>query len=254
MRPTDMRTVGILLAAVALAAAGCGPQGAGSDGATDEAVAGSSTSPAAWGACTIGAFGATQSRQVGQLDGGGEAPVPVRLVESSSGPCAGGLVARTGRGLVGVDVAGLGLEPGTARVVTLKDPAPGEAAELLLVHGGSHPRGGYQPHLFVLSDGLHEVRVDGHPLLPFVATDGGGTPATARCGDHGTVEVLAATTSEPPGVILAWDVRRTTYRLHGGEAELLGTAQIRDHAADPVLRKELPQLFEPDRLLADCRR
>lgn len=75
---------------------------------------------------------------------------------------------------------------------------------------------------------------------------------TARCDDSGGIAVLTATTSEPPGVVLAWDVRRTTYTVEDGEAQSAGTQQIRDHAADPVLRKEIPELFEPTALLADC--
>jgi hypothetical protein len=156
-------------------------------------------------------------------------------------------VARSGEGVTGLDVTGRDLEAGTARVVAL-----GDGTELLLVDGGVHPRGGFQPHLFVLADELHEVREDGNPLLPFVATDGGGAPMAATCLGDRELGILTATTSEPPGVILAWDVQRTTYRLEGHEAVLVGTKQVRDHAADPTLRKEMPELFEPGALFADC--
>jgi hypothetical protein len=175
--------------------------------------------------------------------------VAVRLVPPGNGPCAGGLVARTDGGVEGLRAAGLGLDPRSAKVVALE-----EGSELLLVDGGTHPRGGYQPHVFSLSGGLHEVLVDGNPLLPFVATDGGGTPATATCSDHGGVDVLTATTSEPPGVVLAWDVQRTSYRFEDGQAVRTGTKQVRDHTADPVLRKQMPALFEPDAFFSDCER
>jgi hypothetical protein len=210
-------------------------------------------SPAAWGDCTIDAYDAAGGERVATLEGA-DARAPVRLVPPGQGPCAGGLVARTEAGVVGLDASGLDLEAGTARVVRLRGAGGDEPTELLLVNGGSHPRGGFQPHLFVLSDGLSEVTADGHPLLPFVATDGGGTPVTARCGDDGTVQVLTASTSKPPGVVLAWDVQRTTYRIDDGGAVRLSSEQIRDHAADPILRKELPQLFEPDGSFADCLR
>lgn len=208
---------------------------------------------AAWGDCTIEAYAASGGERVATL-AGADGRATVRLLPPGEGACAGGLVARTEAGVVGLDASGLDLEPATARVVRLQGAGEGEPAELLLVNGGTHPRGGFQPHLFALAGGLSEVTVDGHPLLPFVATDGGGTPVTARCGDGGTVEVLTAMTSRPPGVVLAWDVRRTTYRIGEGNAVQLDSEQIRDHAADPIVRDELPQLFEPDGSFADCLR
>jgi hypothetical protein len=249
MRPTTMlltkRSIamlsGLLLTGLA---AGCGssaPSGAGAAG----------DSPASWHDCTVDDFG-TAGQPLGSLETP-DGSAKVRLVEPGEGPCAGGLVVRTGSGVDGVDVSGLDLDASSAHVVHLRGSGGEGPRDLLLVEGGAHPRGGFQPHLFTTYGGLHEVTVDGNPLLPFVATDGGGAPATARCGDDGTVEVLTATTSEPPGVILAWDVQRTTYRIDETGAEELGSAQVRDHAADPVLRKELPQLFSPDGFFADCR-
>jgi hypothetical protein len=228
---------------VAVLATGCGTAAPSSDSA--------GTSAASWRGCTAADL-ATAGQALGALDGG-EEPVTLRLVPAGDGPCAGGLVARTGTGVEGVDVAGLDLDASSSYVVHLRGAPADAPAELLLVEGRPHPRGGFQPHLFTVYGGLHEVTRGGHPLLPFVATDGGGLPATARCGDHGTVEVLTATTSEPPGVVLAWDVQRTTYRLGESSVEEVGTEQVRDHAADPVVRKELPQLFESDGLFADCR-
>ena len=52
--------------------------------------------------------------------------------------------------------------------------------------------------------------------------------------------------------MLAWDVERTTYAVTATGAEETGTEQVRDHAADPVLREEMPALFEPGALFADC--
>jgi hypothetical protein len=64
--------------------------------------------------------------------------------------------------------------------------------------------------------------------------------------------VLSATTSEPPGVVLAWDVERTTYDITAGGAVRTGSEQIEDHIADPLLRKKMPELFEPGALFEDC--
>jgi hypothetical protein len=234
-----MRTLTTISALLVLAL----PAGCGEDAPRTEPV-----SPQAWGDCTIESYDDAGGRTVATLDDGGKDEATVRLVPAGDGPCGGGLVARVGSGVTGLDATGLDLEADSAAVVTL---AGGD--QLLMVDGGRHPRGGFQPHVFSLAGGLHEVQVDGNPLLPFVATDGGGLPVTATCRDDGGIDVLEATTSEPPGVVLAWDVQRTSYRLEDGEAVRTGTKQVRDHAADPVLRDEMPALFDTDGFFRDCR-
>jgi hypothetical protein len=233
MRPKGMRITATISALLVLLLLG---------GCAGESSGGGPAQPPQWGDCGVDALKKADGRQVASL---GDSAVT--LVEPGDGPCAGGLVAHSSAGVTGLDVAELDLEAGTAHVVAL-----GDGIELLLVNGGVHPRGGFQPHLFVLADGVHEVMDDGNPLLPFVATDGGAAPMTATCVGDEEIGVLTATTSEPPGVILAWDVQRTTYRLEGHQAVLVGTKQVRDHAADPTLREEMPELFEPDALFADC--
>jgi hypothetical protein len=244
-RQNSMRTLATISALLVLVLlGGCGEE------ATSTSPDKQPQKQAQWRDCTGAALEQAAAVKLGILTQSGGQSV-VKLVGEGDGPCAGGLVARTAAGVTGVDVEGLDLEAGTAKVVDLSGRT--DPRDLLLVNGGTHPRGGFQPHLFVLGDGLHEVMEDGNPLLPFVATDGGGTPMTATCAHDGKVAVLTATTSEPPGVILAWDVQRTTYRINaGGEAVLVGTKQVRDHAADPTLRKEMPGLFEPDAFFADC--
>lgn len=200
---------------------------------------------ARWGDCDQEAFsraGGTVARV--RIDSEDQ-PVTVKLV-TGKGPCAGGLVVRYGSGVTGQDVSGLDLEPDTAEVVSIGEQA------VLRIDGAGHPRGGFQPHLFSVEEGMAELSVNGGPLLPFVATDGGAAPMAVRCGRPGTVEVLTATTSEPPGVVLAWDVRRTTYEVHGSEATEIDSEQIRDHTADPLLHEQMPELFEPGGLLDNC--
>lgn len=241
MRPTRMRTGTTIPALLVLALlGGCGT----------EAPVAEPSAPTQWGDCTLEALRSAGSREVATLDDDSTAHARIRLLPSGDGPCAGGLVARVGSAVTGLDAAGLDLDPASAKVVDLD----GDGGELLVVNGGAHPRGGFQPHVFSLTGGLHEVLVDGGPLLPYVATDGAGTPVTAACRDDGGIDVLTATTSEPPGVVLAWDVQRTSYRLDGGEATTIGSEQIRDHTADPVLREEMPALFEPDGFFGDCLR
>jgi hypothetical protein len=235
MRPTRMRTGTAVPALLVLTLlGGCGAEAPRAD----------PSGPAQWGDCTVEALDSAGGQRVATLDDGAR----VRLVPPGGGPCAGGLVARVGGGVTGVDAAGLDLDVASVKVVDLE----GDSGQLLVVNGAAHPRGGFQPHVFSLVGGLHEVLVGGGPLLPFIATDGGGTPVTATCRADGGIDVLTATTSEPPGVVLAWDVQRTSYRLDGGEAEATGSDQIRDHTADPVLREEMPALFEPDGFFSDC--
>jgi hypothetical protein len=225
-------TACVLLAALA----GCGP------GEQDEP---SGPGAGAWGECDSAAFeeagGQVAEVRTEQQDD----PVVVKLV-GGDGPCAG-LVARYDTGIEGHGVEALDLDRDSASVVTLDG---GQA--LLRVDSAGHPRGGYQPHLFAVVAGMAEVTADGAPLLPFVATDGGAAPTTARCGGPGTIEVLTARTSKPLGVVLAWDVWRTTYEVDGAKVKGAGNEQIRDHAADPLLRKAIPELFEPGGLLGNC--
>ena len=255
VRHIDMRTRAVTVLAAAVFMVGCGQQ-AGETGAsggvsgstTDSAVpAPSAASDAGWRSCTAEAFESDPSPAL-QLPVG---DLPVEAVKlPTDGPCAGGLVVRTAEGVIGTDVSGLELEPDTADVVHLR--GDGLPSVLLRVDGGRHPRGGFQPHLFAVTGTVGELTVDGQPLLPFVATDGGMAPMTATCTDDGGVAVLTATVSKPPGIVLAWDVERTAYRIDGTEARSAGSRQVRDHAADPVLRREMPDLFEPASLFADC--
>jgi hypothetical protein len=127
--------------------------------------------------------------------------------------------------------------------------------QLLMLRGEPHPRGGYVLHLFGGAEGqIGEILAQGEPLLGFVATDGGAAPATATCTPDGGIAELTAKTHQPPGVVLAWDVSRTTYSLDGNTARQTSTEQVEEAAADPILRDEMPQLFDPQGYLADCLR
>jgi hypothetical protein len=179
------------------------------------------------------------------LEGTGTAQ-EVRLTGGGEGPCARRLLAEGG---LSADVAGLGLARDGAMPVKMEGEGVGD---LLLVRGRAHPRGGFQPHLFGVggATGLRELTVDGRPLVPFLATDGGAAPMTATCTDDG-VAVLTATASQPPGVVLAWDLTETSYSIRDAEVVGTRTRTVRRDAADPVLRKERPELFDGS-LFADC--
>lgn len=202
-----------------------------------------------WSGCANDASG----EALAEIRGHSAGISPVWLIPAGEGRCAGALIARMGEGVVGADVAELGLVASSATVVRLRPDAGGDRRELLVVHGGVHPRGGYQPHLFVLDDRLRELRVDGQPLLPFIATDGGAAPVMARCTDDGGVEVLTATLAEPPTKPPALDVARTTYRWSGGELRPAETDRIHDSVPESQVRHRWPGMSTDPELFANCR-
>jgi hypothetical protein len=180
------------------------------------------------------------------LDGKGQ-PTTVRLTGSGSGPCADLLLADGG---ASAEVGGLDLVPKQGTVVHLHGA---DAPDLVLLSSQPHPRGGWQPHLFGSGGetGLIEVTSDGRPVVPFVATDGGAPPMTATCTPEGGIALVTAVAHEPPGVVLAWDVTETTYTVKDGRAETTGSKLVEEAAADPLLRRERPELFDGT-LFANC--
>jgi len=230
VRRTRMRALGTLLTvAVLVAASGCGRQSDTAGAPEADTCAGKGTTVAH-----------------ADLDGNGSLE-PVRLTGQGSGPCANSLLAPGG---TAYDVSGLDLVTDGATVVHLR----GEGApDLVLLSEQPHPRGGYQPHLFGGGgpDGLVEVTADGQPVVPFVATDGGAAPMTATCTKEAGVAVITGTASEPPGVVLAWDLHRTAYDIVDGLAVHPQTSVLQKDVADPLLRKEMPELFDGS-VFADC--
>jgi hypothetical protein len=243
-----MRTTlaGLLTVPVALAVAACGAGDGGGDGGDAPSPEDGGGNTMTWRDCSPRAVAAADG-VLGQVRTAGGDRVEVKL--PTNGPCAGGLVAQTGDGVAGLDVADLDLDPATVEVLT---PGAGATAtQLLRVDGAHHPRGGFQPHLFLVGTQLTELTVDGGPLVPFVATDGGAAPMTVRCAADGTVEVLEATVSEPPGVVLAWDVWRTQYDV-GTPVRAGARDQLHEHVADPLLRRDIPEMFDPEALFKGC--
>jgi hypothetical protein len=232
------RLVVLLPLLVLLAVAGCG-------GRTGQVP----PSASRWGDCDMAAF-----------DDGGRVVVhrspaehdiwEVRLYGPGRGPCANGLVARFGGGVEGADVSGMDLDPGSVRLVRLR----GTDAPVLVAASRPTADARVRTHLFGAYGGgrLTEVLLHGSPLLPVVATDGTLDPATATCEPDGHVAVWTATAHQPPGIVLAWDVRKTVYRIDGGTADAISSTLAEDGAADPLMRKKMPQLFQPDAFLADC--
>ena len=218
-----MRAAGIALAvAVLVAAAACAEDRTHSVGGTGDACAGKGTVVAR-----------------ADLDDDGT-PEDVRL-------CAGRLVAKVGGSTAGVDVAPLDLDATRARVVHLHG-----AGDLVLVPSRRAADGRFQPHLFGAGrQGLTEVLLHGEPVLPPFASEPGTAPMTTTCTDGGGVSVVTARAHQPPGIILAWDLTRTTYDVRDGVAVRVRTSVTENAGADPVLRRRMPHLFDRS-LFAGC--
>jgi hypothetical protein len=161
--------------------------------------------------------------------------------------CGDVLVVEVGGDTTELDVRSRRLRAGPGQVVHLR----GEP-DLVLVRSRATSAGLSRPHLYGV-DGrrLVEVTVDGRPLLPAVSTTRVVAPVTATCTADGGIAVVRGRASEPPGVVLAWDLTRTTYDVHAGVATRRSARVVRRSVADPVLRGERPDLFA-GRLLADC--
>jgi hypothetical protein len=183
------------------------------------------------------------------LDGDGTANEIAYVPRVAGGPCADSFFTTIHGGAFGMSLSGMGLDPASVEVLQLR----GTDRQLLLGRGGFHPRGGFEPHLFGYgADGLGEILTDGEPVVGFVATDGGAAPAGATCTDEGGLATLTAKVHQPPGVVLAWDVTRTTYELRGNAAEQVAMELVREAVADPVLREQAPDLFDPESWFRDC--
>jgi hypothetical protein len=180
------------------------------------------------------------------LDGDGR---PDRLVLTGSrAACPDSLVGVVGDRVVGTSVTGLDLVATGSRVLR-----PAGQDELVLLRSRTTADGHWRPHLFAAggAGGLTDVTVAGRPLLPLVSTQPGGAPMDVACTPRGTLAVTTSKAHQPPGIVLAWDVRRTTYRIHDGVATRLRTTVVQDAAADPLLRRDHPELYD-GRLLDGC--
>ena len=77
--------------------------------------------------------------------------------------------------------------------------------------------------------------------------------AASLAAADGLVVVVTARASEPPGIVLAWDLTRTTYRRAVAPAAQVARAVVRrERSADPVLRRERPDLYR-GLVLTGCR-
>lgn len=245
MRLTAMRTMPVVICTtvLALGLAGCGTGSQSMESATPDA--------ALFGDCSADdpALGGATVIAEADLEGSGAKNAIAYVARDIDGPCANALFTTLDGEPSAMSMADTPLDDDSADVVQLS----GTDRQLLIVREEAHPRGGYMLHIFGGADGeLDEVLADGEPVAGFIATDGGMPPGTAQCTDAGGIATVTAITHEPPGIVLAWDVTRTTYSLDANSAERTSSRQIRTAVADPTLRNAIPQLFDPDGYFADC--
>ena len=107
-----------------------------------------------------------------------------------------------------------------------------------------HPRGGYQLRVYAASaDELTELKVDGQPLLPFVASDVQEHPWSIDCSADGLV-FTEAVAHEPIGVVPAWDIKQTTYVVDGTSVTKGATKEIADNVLAQDLEAKYPDLVK----------
>lgn len=210
-----MRALLVAVAAVVLAGCGSG----GDPGRSAEKP------PAA---CP-GNASATTFPQV-DLTGAGAVDVGVT---ASTGSCANQLRADLGDRAVSLDLGEVRLDPADARAVTI----PGRTGQMLAARS-THPRGGFQWHLYGVADGeLAEILADGQPPIPFVATDTRPQPPmTVACHGSG-LRVTQARAHEPPGVLFTWDLDRIDIAITGNHADVTGPVEIEDNVVPSIMAR-----------------
>ncbi len=191
------------------------------------------------GRCPADAPAVKGARTVAEIDLDGDGrPEPVRLTAADSA-CPSLVFAQVGDAYLAGQLPLDGPPLSSAFGVQV----PGETGELLVTRQ-NHPRGGFQLRLFVPgTDELAELEVDGQSLVPFAATDVQEHPLSIDCTEGGLV-VTEAVAHEPPGVIFAWDVRRTTYALDGTVVTPGPTEEIADNVLPAQLEKKYPELVK----------
>ncbi|RYE81357.1 MAG: hypothetical protein EOO74_00705 [Myxococcales bacterium] len=211
----------------ALVLAACG-DGAG-DTRTEEV-------PAAGNACADGARALTTL----DLDGDG---TEEELKLGVGASCAGVLLAQVGEGHVSGQVSTTALVP-PVRVLRLT----GASADLFTTRE-THPRGGFQMHVFGLQgSAITELMVDGAPLVPFVATDTSGPGTSARCTPGQGIEVLSAV---PESMGNRLDVTSRVFTITEGKVAAAAPRTVAEQVQPAEAMKKFPGL-RTHAMFANC--
>lgn len=230
-------------ALLVLALAGCGTEGVEDRATTttSPSAAASTSRPA----CPGSADPAAPTVRA-DLDGDGTRET-VRFRKASGG-CPTALVADVaGQGSVAPAAIELPVAPRGLSAVTL----PSRSGDLVMVRA-SHPRGGFQVHLFGYSEGVfEELTVEEEPIFDFIATDVMTDPTAVTCAADG-FEVLAARAHEPVGAMAAWDVFRTVHTVEGNTVTRGPTTEVADNVDDRTFERKYARLVSYD-FFTDCR-
>lgn len=239
-----------VLAAVALVLTGCGSVEPGNNDAGASSGAATAPDREAEGApevsCAPDSAAVSAAAAIGKADVDGDGTADRVRATGPGGTCGDLLVANVGDRLLtsplpdGPPVTG-------AYAVDL----PGRDGQLLVTRA-DHPRGGYQLRVYAAdADDLVELRPEGQPLVPFLATDVEENPFSVDCAPDGLV-LTRAVAHEPVGVIPAWDVQRTVYTVDGSSVTAGPTREIADNVLPAQLSRRYPALVAHS-AFADCR-
>lgn len=246
LRPSAMQLSATLaLATVTLLASGCGQAKPSLGGEA------SSDAPAADSIGTCAATDPVIAKAPvvvrADVDGDGAAE-DVRMTLLDATHCPNYLFTKIGSHLVGVNLHHASFTGQDLRAVSI----PSRQGQLVVARA-THPRGGFQTHLYAYADKkLAEVTAPGGDLpIPFVATDTTGGYVSASCTSNGFV-VRQAVVHEPPGIVFAWDIRETAYQLDGTTAKPSGTKEIKDNVLDKFLREDYGALVRREMFTTGC--
>lgn len=216
---------------VVLVVAGCG-----SAGSPAPSAAPSSGTTIAGGCPAASALRTARVLTRADLDGNGR--LDTLALTGRHGRCPDTLVAKVGSRYASLALGGVRLSPAAPMLVQV----PGRRG-LLVAARESHPRGGFQVHLFGYAGGRLAEVVDrqGNPVVPFVATDTGPAPVSAGCGRRSIV-VVQALAHQPAGGGFAWDVRRTTFTVSGAGVTDQRSARVAHDLQPQQLRTRFPDL------------
>ncbi|MGY2874824.1 hypothetical protein ACVW00_002014 [Marmoricola sp. URHA0025 HA25] len=237
-RPTGMRAF-VLAALLAVVLGGCGDQRA------DPKAQAPSTPTSSW--CRSEPDAAPVA-VAADLDGDGKTEEVTYAAAGKQCPGAGSLSARvSGHDVVAVVEEELPVTAGELEALRIA----GHQGDVVLMTP-RHPRGGFDVHLFGYADGkLAELRVDGKPVVPFVATDTMTTPLAATCTADG-FDITEGRAHQPIGIAPAWDVYRTSYTVHGLTVAKGPTTEVADNVLDEQLRSKYRGLVDHS-LFENCR-
>ncbi len=237
-----MKRLACLATLLLLAGCGSAEQQGGESGKSDPS--GSTTTTV--GKCAADAPEVQVARTLATVDLDGDGTAESVKVTGAGGECPNTVFVKLGS-------RPLAAAPDDGPPVTnaFGVAVPGRAGRLLVTRS-DHPRGGYQLRVYAVGTSeLDELQIGRNPLVPFLATDVQEHPFSIDCGDGGLV-VTEAIPHEPPGVVAAWDIRRTTYVFEGGRITPGTSAEVADNVLPNQLGQNYPDLVKHT-AFASCR-